>query len=501
MTDIVIIDDDEPLQIPKGWTILVVDDDEFVHSSTKLALKSFEYQQQQVTILHAYSGKEALEIIRDSKSDIALALIDVVMETEHAGLTLVKEIRQTLQNHEIRIVLRTGQPGLAPEWDVVNNYDINDYTAKTELTQTRLFTLIISAIRSFEQLRQVNVQNQGLEMMLNAFPSKIDNQSLYTFLGDILEEFNKLYPGNLNAFSVLKRSPLEGDGFLQCPILQAIGKYQTNIAAPLYQALDKQQRTEISQYDKACIISHDDRTLLIIDTQQNQQLLMYFEGQFDKYLEKIFSVFINKISIALDNISLVEQLIDEKDNLEKRIEQRTKSLKLSNDQLKQANDRLRVYADYDHLTSLYSNSKFKELFSEIFELATVNELTLSLLIIELDHHQEFALQHGDNALETIIKKIAKLASNLDSDNRFTAKLSPNKISIASLDFSFEQCVSMAEQLLQDIRNIELFPVTASMGMHFQTPTDQTLIEAYYELAEFSLIDAKDQGRDRLVSRH
>jgi len=41
-------------------------------------------------------------------------LLDVIMETDQAGLDLVEFIRDTLKNETVRIILRTGQPGQAP---------------------------------------------------------------------------------------------------------------------------------------------------------------------------------------------------------------------------------------------------------------------------------------------------------------------------------------------------------------------------------------------------
>jgi two-component system, NtrC family, sensor kinase len=132
----------------KVWKILIVDDDIQVHKSTIMVLKGFTFEQKSLTLLAAYSGKEAQEVIK-ANPDIALILLDVVMESDDAGLQVVKYVREILNNHFVRIVLRTGQPGEAPEESVIVNYDINDYTLKTELTYQRLITIVISALRSY----------------------------------------------------------------------------------------------------------------------------------------------------------------------------------------------------------------------------------------------------------------------------------------------------------------------------------------------------------------
>ena len=145
----------------KGWKILIVDDDTQVYQTTKMVLKGFNFQNKPVTLLAAYSGKEAKEVIK-AHPDIALILLDVVMESDDAGLQVVKYVREILNNHFVRIILRTGQPGEAPEESIIVNYDINDYTVKTELTYQRLITIVISAIRSY--IGVIKIANKSEEL-------------------------------------------------------------------------------------------------------------------------------------------------------------------------------------------------------------------------------------------------------------------------------------------------------------------------------------------------
>jgi CheY-like chemotaxis protein len=118
--------DEKNLEFVKNWKILIVDDDENVHQITELALEGFSFAERGLQFFNAYSGEEAKKIIA-KHDDIALMLLDVVMETDHAGLDVVKYVRDDLKNTSTRIVLRTGQPGEAPERSVITMYDINDY--------------------------------------------------------------------------------------------------------------------------------------------------------------------------------------------------------------------------------------------------------------------------------------------------------------------------------------------------------------------------------------
>lgn len=147
-----------------AWKVLIVDDDPEVHEATLLACGSFEFEHKPLHLLSAYSGTEAKAILQEHP-DIALLLLDVVMETSQAGLELVQYVRQTLNNQMVRIVLRTGQPGEAPELDVIRDYDINDYRLKVDLTRQRLLATVITTLRSYRDLVALETTNQALDTL------------------------------------------------------------------------------------------------------------------------------------------------------------------------------------------------------------------------------------------------------------------------------------------------------------------------------------------------
>ncbi len=150
-------DNSEDLSItqPSGtencWKILIVDDEPEIHQITRLTLADFSFEDKSLKFLHAYNARDAVSILRN-QLDVALVLLDVVMETEDAGLQLVQTIRNELDNHKVRIVLRTGQPGAAPERDVILGYDINDYVEKAELTAQKLFTVVVASLRAYRDI-------------------------------------------------------------------------------------------------------------------------------------------------------------------------------------------------------------------------------------------------------------------------------------------------------------------------------------------------------------
>jgi len=152
-------------QLEKSWKILIVDDDAEVHEVTKLALRDFTFENQSLIFISAYSAQEAKQLIQQHP-DIAIIFLDVVMETENAGLQVVHYVREELSNQPVRIILRTGQPGQAPETVVAVNYAINDYKLKTELTSKELFITVVMALRAFSTLQQMLEVSQSLKLDL-----------------------------------------------------------------------------------------------------------------------------------------------------------------------------------------------------------------------------------------------------------------------------------------------------------------------------------------------
>lgn len=175
----------------KKWNILIVDDEKSVHDVTMLALANFEFENKQCNFIVAHSAQEAKEILQ-ANTNIALALIDVVMETETAGLDLVNYIRNDLKNNLIRIILRTGQPGQAPEEKVIHDYDINDYKSKSDLTTQRLYTSVLTGLRAYRDMITLEKNRQGLKKIISSTSSIEKMQSLEAFLSAVLEQLGIL---------------------------------------------------------------------------------------------------------------------------------------------------------------------------------------------------------------------------------------------------------------------------------------------------------------------
>jgi len=195
------------------WKVLITDDENSMHEITKKALAEFTFMGKNLIFLQAYSAKEARQIIKENP-DTTLVLLDIVLETRNAGLELIHHIRKTLNNSITQIVVRTGKPDHAPEQNIIETYEINDYRLKTELTVQRLYTITTTSLRTFHikstLLRELN-EKRKVEHSLRESEQRfrdiahtigdliweIDNQGRYTYISKSTKKITKDLLGNL----------------------------------------------------------------------------------------------------------------------------------------------------------------------------------------------------------------------------------------------------------------------------------------------------------------
>lgn len=294
----------------KPWHVLVVDDDAMIHEVTRLSLKNIMVDDRPVELFSCYSGAEAREYIANHK-DIALILLDVVMETNDSGLRLVEHIRNTLKNFGVRIVLRTGQPGDAPEESVIEKYDINDYKEKTELTRKKLYTLLHSSLRAYENYSAMQNQCESMENILNASSSIIskDLNRANHFIEELLHQTQLIFG----------KSDEETSGSAALKVSNDVAKLKfTRGALETYNQEQLLGNNELiskylvsrKEHGKSNIIIDGSRMIYELTYDESTQWILYFQGISVKQLSDrhLASIFAKNSETALRNIELINEV-------------------------------------------------------------------------------------------------------------------------------------------------------------------------------------------------
>ena len=307
-----LIDEDDAAIGPSGpiaidqrlWRVLIVDDDIDVHAVTRLALRNVSFKGRELELFSAYSGEEGFAMLRDTP-DVALVLLDVVMETEDAGLVLARRIREELNNQIARVVLRTGQPGQAPEQRVIIEYDINDYKAKTELTTQKLFTTVISALRAYETLTMLERSRVGLSKILAGATNLYQIHSLREFASGVLNQVSAILDVGAEGVLAVMQA---GEG--APTIVAATGGYAGLADAGrlphshvLQPTIAKAFREKCSQFDHPV-------NVLFIHTLEGRQLVIAVTPPWPlaRIQRDLLEVFCQRIAAAFDNLYIFGQL-------------------------------------------------------------------------------------------------------------------------------------------------------------------------------------------------
>nr|WP_230409708.1 EAL domain-containing protein [Undibacterium fentianense] len=358
-----------------SWRIMIIDDDPDVHSATMFALGNLEIQNRSLSFLHAYSASEAREILA-KESNIAVILLDVVMEQEDAGLTLVNYVRKTLGMHDVRIILRTGQPGYAPEIDAIRDYDINDYKTKSELTRTKLYTTVTSAIRSYEQICSISANQRGLELIVNASTELMSQKGLQNFASGVLQQINFLLSRKIEGFVACSKEDSEPIDIVNLTIIAS----SSHFSQLLEQELKKIESNELLDTLGKCLDSKKNyystnSTVLFFDNVGQRTICVYIEASISELDKRLLEVFCSNVAVGLNNVMLTS--------------------------------RLHKFAYFDPLTGLANRLKLLQTLNETLGSNAKEKSVLSL--IDIDHFAETndALGHqfGDLLLCSVAKRL------------------------------------------------------------------------------------------------
>src|SRR6201989_251290 len=310
----------------------VNDDDQAVHEATRFALSDYNLHGATLEILSAYSAAEGRTLMRNNP-DVAAVLLDVIMETDVAGLDLVEYIRNELKNETVRIILRTGQPGQAAERRVIVQYDINHYNANTEQTADNLFTSLTAALRSYQQLERMVQTRRGLEIIIDAASTLYDFKSMQRLAEGVLTQIASLLNVDCAGILVLRDGGMIGDDFA---VLAGSGCYSRFIGTAGSRSLDADLRSMVEaafRRRKHEFVDH--RSVLYVRTGSGREVVVLLQSESDlsETDRSLVEIFGSRLSIAFDNVILYQQLHEANTQLEDRVAQRTRALMQANRRL------------------------------------------------------------------------------------------------------------------------------------------------------------------------
>ena len=303
--------DDTAAQIcGSQWKVMLVDDEPDIHEVTKMALGGFDFDGRGIEFISAYSATQAQDLIMEHP-DTAVMLLDVVMETDHAGLDFARFVRENAKNKMVRIILRTGQPGQAPERKVITEFDINDYKEKTELTSQKLFTLLYASLRSYRDIIALEANKRGLERVIQASTNIFELQNLTQFTQGVLEQITSLLHLEHDA-AYIKADGLaaahEGDDLR---VIAGIGAFEKLIGCNGINHLNQDVVSDLLGAIKSGQnLYNDDRFTGFFRSSHGTENLVHMSGlgKLSELDQSLLDVFANNVGIAFENIELHQDI-------------------------------------------------------------------------------------------------------------------------------------------------------------------------------------------------
>ena len=489
---------------PEFWHILIVDDEEDIHTLTSMMLSDITFGGRKLQFHSAYSGQEAKRFLI-KYPDTALILLDVMMESDDAGIKLISVIRNELNNNKVQIVLRTGQPGQAPERDIIYNYNINGYYLKTEITSQKLFSILISSLRTYSLIDRLEKNRRGLKRIINASEHMMKSPSITLFCSGVLTQFAAILgcsPDGIicseNLSPVIKSSN-------QIDIIAAAGSY----AHTTGRSLDSLDEDDLSLLVHKTLKEKQHQFLptsacLYVQSETESEMAIYLNlgHPLSVHDQQLVEIFCSRISLLHENLQLFTNI--------------------------------RRTAYYDTLTGLPNRTSFIERLGSFLDFAPsdkANSLSqttalrtdhlpldseqipdkgVAILLLGLDKFRDinhsFSHKVGDHVLKEVAHRLQKGARSWAVNNIQISRVGGDTFGVLSRIDSGQNTAKLLAELvlsvLEDPFNIDglSLRITGSIGTVISKEGDSSSkAEDLLHHADISMAQAKELGRNSVKS--
>ena len=305
-------DEDTPQPGDRLWPILIVDDEPTIHEVTRFALNEMVFEGRKLDFISAFSGQEAREIL-SKRNDITLVLLDVVMESDTEGLQVARWIREELDNQLIRIILRTGQPGQAPERSVIMDYDINDYKDKSELTAQKLYSCVVTGIRSFRDISALYQNRIGLRRVIEASSNIFQERYLREFATGALQQLTALLHLEANAALVATSSLAAIETNRNMKVIAAAGDFEDHVDKDPADIVPEEVLSNwMASIDASDIRITDTEIIVSFTSEDFVKSLLYLKTDqpISQDSKELIRLFTQNVSIAYENMRLNQEVED-----------------------------------------------------------------------------------------------------------------------------------------------------------------------------------------------
>jgi EAL domain-containing protein (putative c-di-GMP-specific phosphodiesterase class I)/GGDEF domain-containing protein len=294
--------------------VLSVEDDPDYQAALMNGLSALNYDGKQVTFLTASSASEAATVIA-ANPDISVIFLDVVMETDAAGLRLISTIRDVIGNDLVRIVLLTGQPGMAPVDDLIGQYDIDDYWCKSDLTQAHLQTIVLSNLRTWEHLSDMKEARHGMQLLLASSQRIASKSDITEYTHSVLAEICLILKMSSSGGIVCFFHP-EEEHLENAQIVAACGEFSAYVHQSFLLAIEDsafREAAELANKQKRHVFQ-DGFSVLYFSNQEleNREYMVVVKLGRSLAVNEInlLQVFCENISVGFRNVALHNRLTE-----------------------------------------------------------------------------------------------------------------------------------------------------------------------------------------------